>query len=123
MSGRSLFASRSCRSVCLVLLSSTIMLLGCEPRKSRDDSKTHGEPFKKNIRDTEPRTAEEEMKGFILPPGFEIQLFASEPDIEKPMNITFDAKGRLWVTSSFEYPFPVIGKRGTDKLTILEDTD
>ena len=97
-------------------------LSSCE-EKPRDDSQTSGANFKENIRPTEPRTAEEERKGFILPAGFEIELFASEPDIEKPMNLTFDAKGRMWVTSSFEYPFPVIGKRGTDKLTILEDTD
>lgn len=105
--------------MCIALLA----MLGCRPDKARDDSKTHGEIFQQNIRPTEPRTPEEEMKGFILPPGFEIQLFASEPDIDKPMNITFDAKGRMWVTSSFEYPFPVIGKPATDKLTILEDTD
>lgn len=104
----------------LIMLAAVI---SCRTEPSRDDSQTHGENFRQNIRSTEPRTPEEELKGFILPSGFEIQLFASEPDIEKPMNITFDAKGRLWVTSSFEYPFPVIGKQGTDKLTILEDTD
>ncbi|MEJ1237471.1 PVC-type heme-binding CxxCH protein [Chryseolinea sp. T2] len=120
---RSLLPSPSCHHTSLFLFLVIGILAGCQPEKSRDDRNTYGEPFKKNIRATGPRTAEEELKGFILPPGFEIQLFASEPDIEKPMNITFDAKGRLWVTSSFEYPFPMIGKTGTDKLTILEDTD
>ncbi|MEJ7644621.1 MAG: PVC-type heme-binding CxxCH protein [Chryseolinea sp.] len=99
-----------------------LVLLSCKETQ-RDDGKTSGPNFSENIRPTGPRSAEEELKGFILPPGFEIQLFASEPDIEKPMNLAFDAKGRMWVTSSFEYPFPVIGKRGTDKLMILEDTD
>jgi putative heme-binding domain-containing protein len=89
----------------------------------RDDSKTSGGPFNENIRPTDPRTPEEEQKGFILPPGFEIELFASEPDIDKPMNLAFDAKGRLWVTQSFEYPFPTFGGKPTDKLTIIEDTD
>jgi putative heme-binding domain-containing protein len=64
------------------------------------------------------------MAGFQLPPGFEIELFASEPDIDKPINMTFDAKGRMWVTQSFEYPFPSApGKKSTDRLTILEDTN
>src|SRR6478609_3087078 len=85
-------------------------LWSCKPAV-RDDSKTSGPIFNENIRPTEPRTPEEELKGFILPPGFEIQLFASEPDIDKPMNITFDARGRLWVTSSFEYPFPMVGQK------------
>lgn len=114
---------RSTSTFFLIILSSVFTLTACTSEPPRDDSKTYGEAFKENIRPTAPRTAEEERNGFILPPGFEIQLYAGEPDIEKPMNITFDAKGRLWVTTSFEYPFPMIGKRGTDKLTIVEDTD
>ncbi len=99
-----------------------LLCFACE-KPPRDDSKTSGPFFSENIRPTDPRTPEEERKGFILPPGFEVQLFASEPDIDKPINMTFDAKGRMWVTQSFEYPFPNIAKRGTDKLTIVEDTD
>ena len=45
-------------------------------------------------------------KKFHLPPGFEIQLVAAEPDIHKPINLTFDHRGRLWVTQSVEYPYP-----------------
>lgn len=93
-------------------------------QQPRDDSNTKGPAFNENIRPTDPRTAEEERAGFIIPEGFEIQLFASEPDIDKPMNLTFDAKGRMWVTQSFEYPFPTAdGIKSTDKLTIVEDTD
>src|SRR6185436_9959069 len=106
-----------------LFLAATLLIWSCKP-KVQDDSKTSGPIFNENIRPTEPRTPEEELNGFILPPGFEIQLFASEPDIDKPMNMTFDAKGRMWVTQSFGYPFPVPdGVRGTDRLSILEDTD
>ena len=41
-----------------------------------------------------------------LPPGFEIQLVAAEPELEKPMNVAFDAAGRVWVTGSTLYPWP-----------------
>ncbi len=51
-------------------------------------------------------SAEEERALFHLPPGFEIQLVASEPDIQKPINLNFDSSGRLWVTSSQMYPWP-----------------
>lgn len=74
------------------------------------------------IAPTEARTPEEEKAGFHLPPGFEAQLVAAEPDIAKPMNLSFDDMRRLWVTSSYEYPFPA--KDGTpprDKVTILSD--
>ncbi|MDR3406414.1 MAG: c-type cytochrome [Chthoniobacter sp.] len=60
--------------------------------------------------DAKPSTPEEERAMFHLPPGFEIQLVAAEPEIQKPINITFDGAGRLWVTGSEMYPWPA----GTD---------
>lgn len=89
-----------------------------------NDSLYSGPLFNDNIRSTTAHTPEEERLGFKLPPGFEIQLYASEPMIGKPINIAFDAKGRMWVTQSFEYPFPATSpNKGKDRLTILEDTD
>ncbi len=71
---------------------------------------------------TEARTPAEELKSFKLPPGFEIQLVAAEPDINKPMNIAFDARGRLWVTSTVEYPYPAKeGQTPRDKVIVLSD--
>lgn len=108
------------KAIALIVL----CLFACKQKPAIvDDSKTSGPNFSENIRPTDPRTPEEELAGFIVPEGFEITLFASEPDIDKPMNLTFDAKGRMWVTQSFEYPFPTFGGKPTDKLTILEDTD
>src|SRR6187401_3601338 len=107
----------------LIGLTFSIVIYSCN-KAEEDDSKYSGDLFREHIRSTGPLTAEEERLGFKLPPGFEIQLFASEPNIDKPINMTFDAKGRLWVTQSFEYPFPSApGKKSTDRLTILEDTD
>jgi len=60
--------------------------------------------------DSPPSTPEEERAKFHLPPGFEIELVAAEPDIQKPINISFDGAGRLWVTGSEMYPWPA----GTD---------
>jgi putative heme-binding domain-containing protein len=55
---------------------------------------------------TEAIPAAEQQKMFHLPPGFEIQLVAAEPEIRKPMNLNFDFRGRLFATQSVEYPFP-----------------
>jgi putative heme-binding domain-containing protein len=71
---------------------------------------------------SEPKTPQAELKAFHLPPGFVAQLVAAEPVIDKPINIAFDAAGRLWVTESVEYPFPAPpGRKGKDRVKILED--
>ena len=76
-----------------------------------------------DVRKTDPLTPREQRRTFHLPEGFTVQLFASEPDIGKPMNMAFDAQGRLWVTQSQEYPFPAEEGQGKDRITILQDTN
>ena len=92
------------------------------------------DPFAALVRPTDPLTAAEEQTKLKVPDGFKVQLFASEPMINKPINLAFDEKGRLWVTSNTEYPFPAAKERwedptGTrvkdsrDAIKILEDTN
>ncbi|NDD40542.1 MAG: hypothetical protein EB082_19395, partial [Verrucomicrobia bacterium] len=67
---------------------------------------------------------EEAQKKFTLPPGFEIRLFASEPEVVNPVAMTWDERGRLWVVELYEYPLGAKpGTRGRDRIKILEDTD
>jgi glucose/arabinose dehydrogenase len=71
-------------------------------------------------------TPEEEQKSFTLPDGYAINLFASEeqfPDLKKPVQMTFDAKGRLWVTTTPSYPMYLPPHPPNDKVLIFEDTD
>jgi putative heme-binding domain-containing protein len=79
-------------------------------------------PFTENVRPTNALTPEQERQSFHLPPGFTIQLVASEPEIHKPINIELDARGRLWVTSTIEYPFPVRDPnvKPRDQIKVLE---
>jgi putative heme-binding domain-containing protein len=83
-----------------------------------------GDAFRSQVRQTQPLPPAQEQEAFALPEGFEISLFASEPEINKPMNMAFDTKGRLWITSTLEYPYPVKpGQKGRDSVKVLEDTD
>ncbi|UUO04846.1 c-type cytochrome [Blastopirellula sp. J2-11] len=82
------------------------------------------DPFQSNVRPTDPLTPAAEQASFTLPSGFRMDLFAAEPQIAKPLNMAFDARGRLWVTETLEYPYPVpVGQPGRDAIKILEDTD
>lgn len=62
---------------------------------------------------------------FILPEGYEINLFASEVDfsITNPVKITFDPQGRLWVADMASYPQYLPGAQPNDKIVILEDAN
>ncbi|MEO8498185.1 MAG: PVC-type heme-binding CxxCH protein, partial [Planctomycetota bacterium] len=81
------------------------------------------DPFAAIIRPTEPLTPEQQLATFHLPDGFEIQLFAAEPELQKPMNMAFDGRGRLWVSGSVEYPFAAAPGEGHDTIRVLEDTN
>lgn len=68
------------------------------------------------------RSPENERKALHVPPGFEIQLVAADPDIAKPLNLAFDDRGRLWVTDTLEYPYPApAGRKPRDTVKILSD--
>ncbi len=66
-----------------------------------------------------PQEAIAKMK---VPDGFTVELVASEPDLVNPVAMTFDEKGRIWVTESLEYPRKKAGP-GEDRIKVLEDTD
>lgn len=72
------------------------------------------------IPDTNP---DAEKAGFVIPEGFEAKLFASDPMIEKPVQMNWDAQGRLWVVSSTTYPQVKPGEDAKDQVVVLEDTD
>lgn len=38
-----------------------------------------------------------------LPDGFKVTAFASEPDVQNPIAMSWDAKGRLWVAENYTY--------------------
>ncbi|TDH19993.1 dehydrogenase [Segetibacter sp. 3557_3] len=69
-------------------------------------------------------TPEQSMSLMQVPPGFELQLFASEPDIVNPVFMNWDERGRLWVIETVDYPNEVKeGDVGDDRIKILEDTN
>ena len=69
-------------------------------------------------------TPEESLSRMKVPPGFEIKVFAAEPDIVNPIAFTVDERGRLWVVECYEYPSRTPpGKMPRDRIKILEDTD
>jgi putative membrane-bound dehydrogenase-like protein len=66
----------------------------------------------------------DEQRSFVVPPGFQVRLFASEPEVVNPVAMSFDERGRLWVLELYEYPLGTKpGEKGRDRIKILEDVD
>jgi glucose/arabinose dehydrogenase len=60
---------------------------------------------------------------FDVADGFDVNLWAEDPQLHKPIEINWDAQGRLWVASSEVYPQIKPGQPATDRVVVLEDTD
>ncbi|UUO06165.1 c-type cytochrome [Blastopirellula sp. J2-11] len=74
----------------------------------------------KDIPDPDPA---KELETFLVADGFEVNLYASDPAIAKPIQMNFDAEGRLWVASSSIYPQIEPGQVADDKIIVLQDKD
>lgn len=72
-----------------------------------------------------PMPAEEAAATMQLPPGFKCVVFAAEPDVQQPIAMAWDAKGRLWVAECYTYAENPDRWNTTlrDRILILEDTD
>ena len=97
--------------------------------KTVDDAKTRKltkviTNYTRKIEYLEPPQA---LSRFQLPEGYKIELFASEqefPTLGNPVQMSFDGKGRLWVSTIQSYPHYLPGgERPNDKILIFEDTD
>ena len=68
---------------------------------------------------------EEVVRTMKLPPGFKVNVFAAEPDVQNPIAMAWDAKGRLWVAENYTYAEAGVkfDLKLRDRIIILSDTD
>src|SRR6516162_5773473 len=78
-------------------------------------------PHRQDKPPNEPYTPAEAVRRMTVPDGFTVELVASEPALVNPIAMTFDDRGRIWVTESLEYPRKEAGP-GRDRVKIFEDT-
>ncbi len=97
------------------ILSFTMALVAFSSSVSAGEQKTSNAPFLK------PKEAVAKMD---IPVGFEVSIFAAEPDIGEPIAFTFDGRGRVWVVENYNYVHrrTHTGDHVT-RIQILDDTD
>ncbi len=95
---------------------------------------------------SKPRTPAEAVATFKVREGLTVDVIAAEPDVTQPLYMSFDSRGRLWVTEYIQYQFPAglkvtsydthlraqfdkvpepppRGVKGADKIAVWEDRD
>ena len=72
-----------------------------------------------------PVGVEESMKHFVTPVDFEVKAFVTEDKLGgKPIAMTWDEQGRLWVSITQDYPNERQPEgEGRDRIVVCEDTD
>src|SRR5437867_3374676 len=72
-----------------------------------------------------PLAPKDSMRYTQVPADFDLQLFAAEPDILKPIYLAWDERGRAWVVEARDYPHGLLneGEPGKADIKICEDTD
>jgi putative membrane-bound dehydrogenase-like protein len=71
-----------------------------------------------------PLPGDESQKHFVHPVQLEPKLFAAEPQIRRPICMNWDARGRLWIAETVDYPNSrQKAGNGNDRIVICEDTD
>ena len=64
------------------------------------------------------------MERTQVPADLKLELFASDPDIGKPIAMAWDERGRCWLAETSDYPHEVAENGvGGDRIRICEDTD
>lgn len=69
-----------------------------------------------------PPAPEEALQLMTLPEGFRATLFAAEPDINQPVSLAFDDRGRMWVAEFYTYAGRGFDGDLRDRILILEDS-
>jgi len=74
------------------------------------------------LRADEPLPAAKAAATSKVPDGFQVSVYASEPDIRQPIGFCIDDRGRLWVAEAYSYPVHSDTAK-KDRIIILEDVD
>lgn len=102
----------------LLTLASLVFLTGSAARAQKAELIPHAQDKSPG----DPLSPSEAVQKMKVPKGFTVEIVASEPMIVNPVAMTFDERGRVWITESLEYPRREPGP-GRDRIKILEDTD
>ena len=110
----------------ITFFATLLILFACK----QPDKQTQSGEFKRVVVDTNPPVTalspEESMKKVQLPPGFHLELVASEPMVQEPVALAWDGNGKMYVVemNTFMKDANATGEyEPTSRIKLLEDTN
>ena len=83
-----------------------------------------GKPSAVAVEEEGPRSPDQTQAGIRVPPGYRVELVASEPEVLDPVAFDWDAQGRLWVVEMADYPSGMDGNGAPGgRVRVLQDRD
>src|SRR5258706_15715343 len=72
---------------------------------------------------TDALSPQEEMNHFELDSGFKAELFASEPNVLSPVDMTRDDEGNIYVIEMGDYPDNGNAVKGKGRIRVFKDNN
>ena len=117
--------SRSIPIVALLAVASTVVV--ARPASQGSPPNRPWPPgIQKVSADSPALSPEDALKTFFMPPGYHLELVASEPLIQEPVAFDWDLEGRLWAVEMPGFMADIRGSNEHDpigRVVVLEDTD
>ena len=79
-------------------LTAALLLVAGALRASDFPALYNSEPDKSG-----PMPAQEAAAKMKVPEGFKVSVFAAEPDVQNPISMNWDTRGRLWIAENYTY--------------------
>jgi glucose/arabinose dehydrogenase len=107
-----------------------LLLVAAVISESADQRSPSGRPWPpgvQNVSNESPvLSPADALQTFYMPPGYHLELVASEPLIQEPVAIDWDNEGRLWAVEMPGFMANITGSNELDpigRVVVLEDTN
>ncbi len=99
-----------------------LLLSWASPATAAETTPAFPVPFNTQTGEYHLTPAGEALAKIKAPSGFNVALVAAEPDIQNPISISTDDRGRLWIAENYTYAETSFEMRLRDRIVVLEDT-
>ncbi len=102
-----------------------IVFTGCQMAVDAQTPPSFPQPTNSEKAPLNALSPDDAIKQLKLPNGFKATVFASEPNVQQPIAMAIDARGRLWVAEGYTYAEQALNYdlKLKDRILIFEDAN